>query len=173
MPITHDATTAQCHVFTLKEGMLSAIAHDLRLSVGHFTVRIEDDQSIEARFEARSLRVDCAMKQGHEDFDALRSSQKREIEDNVARSVLHARRHPEIVFRSTRVTGEGSQREIEGMLVLHGTERHVRTTAMRQDDRWVAEVRLHQPDFGIEPYSAMLGTLKIQPAVRVRFSMPA
>jgi hypothetical protein len=37
----------------------------------------------------------------------------------------------------------------------------------------VARVRLHQPDLGIKPYSAMLGTLKIQPGVAVEISVPA
>ena len=36
----------------------------------------------------------------------------------------------------------------------------------------VTVVRLHQPDFGIKPYSALLGTLKIKPEVTVRCSVP-
>ena len=32
---------------------------------------------------------------------------------------------------------------------------------------------LHQPDYGIMPYSAMLGALKVQPKVKVVFSAPA
>jgi hypothetical protein len=34
----------------------------------------------------------------------------------------------------------------------------------------VAEFRIDQRDFGIKPYSAMLGTLKIKPEVVVRVS---
>lgn len=169
---THDAASASCHVFTFKEGVLSAIAHDLRIRVERFTIAIHEG-TIEARFFADSLRVDCAMKDGREAFDALRDGQKRDIQANIVDDVLHARKHPEVVFRSTRVTGEGDERRIEGTLSLHGTPRPLLATARRQAGRWVAEVELHQPDFGIKPYSAMLGTLKVRPTVRVRVSVPA
>jgi polyisoprenoid-binding protein YceI len=113
------------------------------------------------------------MKDGREAFDALRDGQKRDIEANIVGDVLHALEHPEIVLRSTRVHGVGDERRIEGTLLLHGTQRPLQATARRQAGRWVAEVELHQPDFGIKPYSAMLGTLKIRPTVRVRVSVPA
>jgi hypothetical protein len=34
-------------------------------------------------------------------------------------------------------------------------------------------VALHQPDFGIRPYRAMLGALKVKAGVVVRASIPA
>lgn len=171
---THDATTAECLVFTFKEGMLSAVAHDLRIRVGRLSVTIDEAAgSVSATFFADSLRVDCAMKAGREDHGALRPGHKREIEGNIVDDVLHARRHPEISFRSTRVEGEGDERRVHGTLSLHGVQRPLQATARRQGGRWVTEVELHQPDFGIKPYSAMLGTLRIRPAVRVRLSVPA
>lgn len=176
--LTHDAATATCHVFTFKEGMLSAVAHDLRIRVERLTIAIDEPAgTVEARFFASSLRVDCAMKAGHEDHAALSDRNKREIADNIVDDVLHADLHPEIVFRSTKVEGGveggGDERRIEGTLALHGTERPMRVIARRTAGRWVAEVELHQPDFGIRPYSAMLGTLKVKPTVRVRVSVPA
>ena len=169
-----DSTTATCQVFTLKEGVLSAVAHDLRIRVERFSIEVDEAAgTVRGTFFASSLRVDCAMKNGREDFDALSDRNRREIEGNIADDVLHARRFPEIAFRSTRIDGEGDERRIEGTLSLHGTERPLRVTARRQAGQWVAEVELRQPDFGIKPYSAMLGTLKIQPIVRVRVSVPA
>lgn len=173
---TYDATTATCQVFTFKEGVLSAVAHDLRLRAERLTIDVDEAAgTVRATFAAGSLRVDCAMKNGREDFDALSDRNRREIEGNIVDDVLHAKRHPEIVFRSTRVTTgtDDDERHIEGTLALHGTERPLRITARRQAGRWVTEVELHQPDFGIKPYSAMLGTLKVQPIVRVRVSVPA
>jgi hypothetical protein len=171
---THDATTATCHVFTFKEGVLSAVAHDLRIRVERLTIEIDEAAgTVHARFFADSLRVDCAMKGEREDFAALSDRNKREIEGNIAGEVLHARRYPEIVFRSGQIVGDGDERRIEGTLLLHGRERPLRATARRQAGRWTAEVELRQPDFGIRPYSAMLGTLRIHPIVRVRVSVPA
>jgi polyisoprenoid-binding protein YceI len=176
---TFDATTASCHVFTLKEGVLSAVAHDLRIRVERFTIDVDEAAgTVTATLSASSLRVDCAMRNGREDFDALSDRNRREIEGNIAGDVLHARRYPEIVLRSARIIDTGSkggddERRIEGTLSLHGTERPLRATARRVAGKWVAEVELRQPDFGIKPFSAMLGTLKVQPVVRVRVSVPA
>lgn len=171
---TYDATTATCHVFTFKEGVLSAVAHDLRIRVERFTIDVDEAAgTVTATFSAGSLRVDCAMKNGREDFDALSDRNRREIEGSIAGDVLNARRYPEIVLRSTRVEGQDDERRIEGTLSLHGAERPLRATARREAGKWVAEVELRQPDFGIKPYSAMLGTLKVQPVVRVRVSVPA
>jgi hypothetical protein len=36
----------------------------------------------------------------------------------------------------------------------------------------VAEIKLHQPDFGIKPFTAALGALKVKPDVVVRVSVP-
>lgn len=172
-----DATSAECHVFTFKEGVLSAVAHDLRIRVERFTIDVDEEAGpIEARFHADSLRVDCAMKDGREAPDTLRDGQKRDIEANIVDAVLHPRKHPEIVFRSTKVEGkiEGKvdERRIEGTLSLHGVTRPIHAVARRQAGRWITEVELHQPDFGIKPYSAMLGALKIRATVRVRVSVP-
>ena len=173
---THDATTATCHVFTFKEGVLSAVAHDLRIRAERFTIEVDDlATTVHARIFADSLRVDCAMKGGREDFDALSDRNKREIEGNIAGEVLHTRRHPEIVFRSTEVMSgpQADERRIAGTLALHGHERPLLVVARRRAGRWTAEIELHQPEFGIKPYSAMLGALRIQPTVRVRVSVPA
>ena len=54
------------HVFTFKAGLLSRVAHDLRLRVERFGITREGD-SIRARFEANSLRVDGVMEGGRLD----------------------------------------------------------------------------------------------------------
>jgi hypothetical protein len=36
----------------------------------------------------------------------------------------------------------------------------------------VVELKLHQPDFGIKPFSAALGALRVKPDVMIRVSVP-
>ena len=43
----------------------------------------------------------------------------------------------------------------------------------RDGDRLRAEVTIHQLAFGIRPYTALLGTLRVRPDVIVRLSVPA
>jgi len=61
---------------------------------------------------------------------------------------------------------------VEGRLTLHGTERGITLLARRRGERLEAEVSLHQPDFGIRPFKAFGGALKVRPDVVVRVSLP-
>jgi hypothetical protein len=159
----HDASTADCTVLTFKEGLLSAVAHDLEIRVEKFSVEIDDaTRAIEARFDARSLRVVRAIGGNVSEKDRAK------IEGNIVTEVLRADRFGEIRFRSTKVEDD----RVEGVLTLCGRDKTLVIPVREQGGSWVAEVRLHQPDFGIKPYTAMLGTLRIQPDVTVRIAVP-
>jgi hypothetical protein len=168
---TYDASRADCRVFTYKDGALSAVAHDLEVRVGALAITVDDDLAIDATFEAGSLTVLHAVKDG-QPSGALGAGDKKKIEKTIAGEVLDAARHPRITFRGQAVA-TASGYDVTGTLTLHGQARPVRLTARRDGERVVGELRLHQPDFGIKPFSAMFGTLKIKPDVRVVVSVPA
>jgi polyisoprenoid-binding protein YceI len=171
----HDAATAECLVFTFKEGLLSKTAHDLELRVGTFSIDVarEPEPSIEATFDAASIEVATAMHDGRANPGALSSSDFRKIEASMRDDVLHTSKHREVRFRSTRVTAKNGGFEVRGDLTLHGTTRAIVADVREKGGFFETEVVLHQPDFGITPYKAMLGTLKIKPDVRVRVRVPA
>jgi len=161
---TYDSSSAECRVFTYKEGLLSAVAHDLEIDVTEFEVQLsEDGTEVTATFDPRSLRVLHAVVDGRRSPGTLSDKDKKKIESNIVDKVLHAKKHRTIRFTSTDV----HEREIAGELELHGRKRSVRLT--RDGD--TAITRLHQPDFGIAPYSAMLGALKIKPDIEVRLTI--
>lgn len=168
-----DATTAECRVLTFKEGLLSAVAHDLEIAVTAFTIDVDETTwRVDATFDAASLRVVGAVRNGVVDPHELSEKDKQTIAGNVARDVLDAGRHPTIRFTSERATARGDELALEGTLELHGKTRALNVVARRGADGWRAETRLHQPDFGIRPYSAMLGTLRVQADVVVRVTVP-
>ncbi|MGZ6124406.1 MAG: YceI family protein [Myxococcales bacterium] len=167
-PASFDASTAECLVFTYKAGLLAGVAHDLKLRVERFEIAV-DDQGIRARFDANSLRVACAQVGGKDDLRALSSRDRREIEATIARDVLDARRHPVIEFRS-RPVAPSVEPVIEGALCIRGRERPLIVKPRRDGDRAVIEATLDQTAFGIRPYTAMLGALRIRPDVRVRLT---
>jgi polyisoprenoid-binding protein YceI len=168
-----DATTADCLVLTYKEGLLSAVAHDLQIRVERFEVDVDDATlAVRARLDATSLKVIGAAHDGALQPGALGDADKVKIEQNIQGDVLHTREHRAIRFTSSAVTREGEGVRIEGDLTLHGKTKRVTLLARPEGDRLVAEVVLHQPDFGVKPYSAMLGTLKVKPDVTVRCSLP-
>ncbi|MBW2588824.1 MAG: YceI family protein, partial [Deltaproteobacteria bacterium] len=79
---------------------------------------------------------------------------------------------PEIRFDSTNVVERGEGFAVEGTLQLYGKSRSIQTSVRAAGGRWGAELKLHQPDFGIKPFSAALGALKVKPDVLVRVSVP-
>lgn len=155
----HDASQAEVWIFTFKEGALSALAHDLKIAVTKLQLEATE-VAVTASFEASSLRVVCPRKEGRDNPGALPTLLYGEIEKNIAKDVLEAGKFPLVRFQSTRITPT----EVIGQLTLHGVTREIRCT--RAADGRV-EARLDQRDFGIKPYSAMFGTLKVKPEVVV------
>lgn len=170
----YDSSSAECVVLTFKEGLLSAVAHDLQIRVGRFDIDVDDaTYAITARFDASSLTVVSAMHDGAPRPGTLSDADKHKIEQNIANDVLEVRAHPNIHFRSIEVVPDGEGYRVRGELTLHGRSKTIDLKLEKKADRLVAEVQLRQPDFGIKPYSAMFGALKIKPDVVVRCSAPA
>lgn len=153
-------------VLTFKEGVLSAMGHDLKLRATRGWLSVEGD-AVEAEVQADGLQVVCAMKDGREQPDALPGFAAPEIVKNLQKDVLETRRHPTIRFQ-----GSATASEVRGTLTLHGAARPV--TAQRRDEAGYAqaELSLDQRDFGITPFSGMLGALKVKPQVIVRVRVP-
>ena len=116
---TFDATTARCSVIAYKEGLLSAVGHNVRLEVGRFEVVLEDD-TIEATFDATSLRPVCAVKDGRDDPGALSAKDLETISGYVNKDILESHRYPSIRFRSLDIDPDDDEIAIEGELELHG-----------------------------------------------------
>jgi YceI-like domain len=177
---TFDETSAECLVYTYKDGLLSAIGHDLVIRVGRLAVTVDAATlAVEARFDAASLRVVSAAHPGDPGQTGrtraripLGEGDKRKIEGTIRDEVLASRLYPEARFSSTTVTPVNGGFHVEGTLTLRGRPRPVALDARPEGDRLTAEITLHQPDFGIAPYSAMLGALKLEPSVKVRVSLP-
>ncbi|MFW6087891.1 MAG: YceI family protein [Myxococcota bacterium] len=170
---TYDAERAECLVFTYKDGLLSAVAHDLKIRVTELSIDVDwDAPSITATFDPTSLRVVTPMKDGREAPSLLGDRDKKKIEKNIVEDVLHAKKHREIRFASKSIEREGDRARVTGELTLHGTTRELALEARKVSETWVAEARLHKPDFGIEPYTAAFGTLRLEPHVDVTIRLP-
>lgn len=167
----YDARDADCRVFTYKEGLLSAVAHDLELRVGSFEVEVSDGR-ITARFDPRSIEVVDAIIDGRRSPGTLSARDKEKIQSNIVSEVIPVKKHPDVRFESTEVAEDAGGWTVRGRLELAGRSRELVVKAAREEGAALAEVVLHQPDFGIKPYSAMLGTLKIKPDIRVRIRIP-
>ncbi|MBX2801083.1 MAG: YceI family protein [Myxococcales bacterium] len=164
---------AQCNVYAFKEGLLSAAGHDVKLRVTDFEV-VADRRGVRGTFDPASLQVVCAMAAGEEAPDALSDGDKATIEGYVVDDILQVDEHPEITWESTRLarSGDGSIR-VEGRLSLHGRTKPVKATVRTEGGQLVTRVKVRQPEFGITPFRALLGALKIKAVVEVELVVPA
>lgn len=158
----YDATNAKVFVFTFKDGLLSAMAHDLKLELTRFTIDL-DETSARGEFDMSSIKVITPMKEGAEHPSLLPTALYGEIEKNARNDVLNAKKYPQVPFVSTVVNAT----EVIGQLTLAGTLRTVRGTRTGT----TAEFKLDVRDFGIKPFSAMLGALKVKPEVVVKVEL--
>ena len=159
-------------MFTKKEGLLSRVAHDLMIRAGRFEVEIEGEAQVRLTCPAGALRVVNALLDGREAPELLAARDKVKIEDLIAREVLDAARHPEISFVSTRVDASATGYRVAGALTIAGVTRPIVAEVHRKKTCLDADVTLRQSDFGIKPYSALFGALKVQDELRVRISVP-
>lgn len=163
---------AECFVYTFKEGLLAAAGHDVKLRVTDFEVTA-DRRGVRGTFAATSLEVVCAMSNGEENPGALSDSDRATIVGYVNNDILETAEHPEIEWATTRLRRDGQGRiRVQGDLTLHGRTKPVKATVEEVDGRLVARARIRQPDFGIKPFSALLGALKIKPVVEVELVVP-
>ena len=169
----YDAGNSEVLVFSFKDGVLAKLAHDLKMKVGRFTITVDDaTKKIEATFDATSVAVVCRCKDGRDEPGGLNMIETAAINSNIEKDVLESKKYGDIRFVSTSVEPDGSGFRVTGDLTLHGKTKSIRASVAEKAGRWVTEVRLSQPDFGIKPYSAMMGALKVQADVLVTVSVP-
>ena len=169
----YDAYNSECLIFSYKDGLLARLAHDLKLQVERFSIEVDEStRQIKATFDPSSIQVVCAQVDGRDDPSTLSKGDKKKIYENATKDVLRTRKYPEVSFESTNVVERGDGFAVEGTLQMHGKSRNIQTSVRADGDRYVTELRLHQPDFGIKPFTAALGALKVKPDVLVRVSVP-
>jgi polyisoprenoid-binding protein YceI len=144
-------------VYTFKQGLLSRVAHDLKLVAEQVEVSQEGGR-VEVWVAADSLRVRCAMKNGREDHRALSEDNRLEIENLISQKILRVEHHPHIrysgVVRGEQAVGTLTMCGVSQPLVLPWLDGH-------------GEVLLDQRRFGISPYRAMMGALKLKPQLKI------
>jgi polyisoprenoid-binding protein YceI len=153
-------------VRTERTGAAAKAGHDLLIHVTAWeaTLEVGDDPaatSIELVADAASLRV----REGTGGMKSLGEDDKASIHQTIDDDVLKRRA---ITFRSTGVTAGDGQHSVEGELTLAGTTRPLAFDLEVGDDgrlRAVAVVK--QSDWGMKPYSALFGALKVADDVRV------
>jgi polyisoprenoid-binding protein YceI len=167
-PGTHTLGPAagSCRVHTYREGMAQKVGHDLIIEVGQWEARVEVGEegvptSIWFRADPRSLQV----LEGHRGVKPLTDSDREDIRANIDKKVL---RGQPIEFTSTAVESRDGRLSVEGPLTLGGSTKPARFELELGDDGRVrGTLPVTQSEWGIKPYRAFMGALKVRDTVEV------
>lgn len=156
--------------------MLSKLAHDLLIDVTDFKVNLEVPKagfasgSLELEIQANSLKVICALKDG-ERTDGLKEKDVADIERDMGVKVLHPDKYPTATFRSKAIQEKEGGYKINGDLSLHGVIKSIDVDIDTNGGNLKGTITLLQKDYGIKPFKAMMGTLKIKNEINIRFDL--
>ncbi|MFJ2032923.1 YceI family protein [Streptosporangium sp. NPDC087985] len=158
-------------VKTTRTGLGAKAGHDLTIEVtrwrGNATLDIANpaNSSVTVEIDTESFEV----REGTGGVKPLTDSDRREIKKNIQEKILHSDRYPTITFRSTRADGTPESFRVEGDLTLVGVTRPVTVQGLLTEDRVRGSATIVQTQWGIRPYSALFGALKLSDGVEVQF----
>ena len=156
-------------VRTGRTGAAAKAGHDLLLHVTAWRATLEvDDDAAPARIAVEADATSLRVREGTGGLRALDQDDKANIEQTIDDEVL--RRQPvEFSSTSVRTTDDGRSR-IEGELTLVGKTRPIAFDAVVDGEgRVTAALVVRQTEWGITPYSALFGALRVADEVEVAF----
>jgi hypothetical protein len=160
-------------LYVYRTGLLSALGHDLRLSVRRFQIRYGDGE-VGARFWPESIEIDGSLREdGSIDEEELSASDRKEIKGNIEEDILETGAHPEIRFDGEYDERDSGVYEVAGELEIVGVRESIRTTVRRENEQFRTELEITPSDWGIEPYKALLGSLKVQDRLEIELRVDA
>jgi len=168
-------SNASLRVHTTKAGLGARLAHDLTLEAESWSGSLTFDDtdlpatSVEVTVAATSLVV----VDSSGGVKPLGDEDRKEIVRNINDKILLTTKYPDITFRSTAIKGESGTFTVAGDLTITGTTRPTNLAVMVGEDDQVVIVSatVVQTQFGIKPYSAMLGALKVADEVEIRATL--
>jgi polyisoprenoid-binding protein YceI len=160
---------AELLVRTGRTGAAAKAGHDLTIEVTSWNATLEvapdpADSRVELTADGGSLTV----RDGTGGITALGDDDKKGIRETIDKEVL---KRTQIHFASTSVRDVGGRLQVQGELELLGRRAPVTFEITEGEGGAVtASAVVTQSDWGMKPYSALFGTLKVADAVEVTFA---
>ncbi len=168
-------TTGRLLLRTSRAGLGRGAGHDLIIEATRWSGEAVmalgdlDRSSVRVTVETDSLEV----REGAGGLKALTDADRAEIRWALRdKALLHTAEHPTITFRSTRVTGTPHVFDIAGDLTIKGRTHSV-TVHGKGNGRGLLRgwANITQSTWGIKPYTAFLGALRLADEIRMEFDV--
>ncbi|MFE7216808.1 YceI family protein [Streptomyces sp. NPDC001698] len=168
-------STGRLVIKTGRAGLGRKAGHDLTIEItrwsGEAVIAAGDpDRSwVNVTVEADSLEV----REGAGGLKPLTDTDRAEIKRTLGdKALLHTAEHPVINFRSNDITGTLQSFEIYGELTIKGRTRTVTVHGKGNGDGLVSGwATVTQSTWGIKPYTAFLGALRLADDVQLEFDV--
>ncbi len=184
-----DETSIRCEVRTYKEGLLSRVGHDLALRAQRLSATPDPARGWHVRVPVDGLVVVGALRDGQLDARALSAGDRAKIQQTLRREVLPAPRCALVEAWVQPPEVADAPERLASVVRLAGRERDVTWTAMAADATLAGErpaprtgdpaagpiytASLDVRDFGLRPYRAAFGGLRVKAAVELRVAISA
>ena len=157
-------------VKTGRTGMGRRAGHDLVIEVTRWHGEVIVDT---AKPETSTVSVEAdvdsfEVREGLGGVKPLTQNDRAEIKKTL-RGILDNESDPKITFHSTRITNTAESWTVEGDLTIRGQTQPITVNSVINDDRVRGGTTVKQTRWGIKPYSAFLGALKLADEVGVEF----
>jgi polyisoprenoid-binding protein YceI len=159
--------TGRLIVQTSREGLAARVGHDLTIEMTSWSgwLRVgatPAESEVTVTVDMGSMRI----VDGTGGVAPLSEGEKREILRN-ARKILSVDQFPEGTFVAESV----SEDVVDGTLSLLGQSRRLRLAYQVDGDCYRVSATVRQSDYGIKPFSAFFGALKLADVVRVEVAL--
>lgn len=170
---TLDPSHGELRILTGVAGPAAKMGHRLTIAMVTWlaTVQWRDKAPVSADLvvDVDSLQV----LQGEGGVTPLSTPEKSVVRSNALKS-LDAKKHPKIRFSADDIVQIASGYRLTGTVEIHGKSRPqvVDLKVDDQGDSWAmsTQVPVTQTNFGVKPYSLLMGTMKVADEVTVDFS---
>lgn len=147
-------------------GRAARMGHRLTLLMRRWQASVEwaGDLPVAAQLtvEVDSLQVVA----GEGGVKALSGPEKALVRTNALRT-LDAGRYPTIDFTAEEITSRGDDYRLSGILQIRGSSRAQLVRVHRAGQQLSSDTAIRQSDFGVRPYSLLMGSLQVTDEVTV------
>ena len=153
-------------VNTYREGVAQKIGHDLVIEVEQWdaTVDVGPDgviQSVKLSADPGSLQV----REGHNGVKALTNKDRKDIRTSIDEKILRGK---PIAYASTAVEARAGGVIVRGELTMAEVTRPAAFDIdVSGDGRVAGTLQVTQSEWGIKPYRAFMGALKVRDTVEI------
>lgn len=158
---------------TSRTGFGRKAGHDLTIRVGTWAADVTIDLAdprrcdVSATIDTNSFEV----LDGTGGLKPLTAGDRADIRATIAEKILKTADYPVITFRSTTVSGTTDGFTLAGDLTIMGRSQPVELTGTAGSGRLQGRGTVTQTRWGIKPYTAFAGALKLADDVHVEFDL--